>query len=335
MKALVKNEKKDGLCLLDVPEPTLKAHEVLVKIKKTSICGTDLSIYKWTAWAEKTIPVPMTIGHEFVGEIVEVGPGVKHFKVGQRVTGEGHLTCGHCEQCRKGQRHLCPNTIGFGVNTTGCFAEYFTLPEENVFPLPEHIPDDLAAIFDPYGNAMHTIMSFPVTGLDVLITGAGPIGIMGAAIAKLAGAHKIYITDMNDYRLELAKKMGATHTINVSCDALPKDLRFDVGFEMSGSPKGFNDLLAHMKMGGKVALLGILPPGTVIDWDLVIFRLLHIKGIYGREIFHTWQQMVKMIEGGLNINSVITHTYPYKDYKEAFAMALSGKSGKIILDWSV
>lgn len=340
MKALVKKFAKPGIWLDDVPVPSISDDEVLIKTHKSSICGTDLHIYKWDDWAQKVIPVPMVVGHEFMGEIAKIGKNVKGFKVGDRVCGEGHITCGQCPNCRKGKRHLCSNTKGLGVNRHGSFAEFFNIPAENVFPLPDLIPDDIAAIFDPYGNAVHTALSFDLVGEDVLITGAGPIGIMAAAVAKHAGARNIVITDVNEYRLDLARKMGATCAINVSKTSLPEIMKtlgisygFTVGLEMSGNSQAFSTLLESMQPGGKVALLGILPKGTAIDWDLVIFKMLEIKGIYGREIFSTWYKMTHMLESGLDITPVITHKFPIDDFQKGFDVLLSGKSGKVILSW--
>lgn len=340
MKALVKKFAKPGLWMEDVPVPAMADDEVLIKVHKNAICGTDVHIYKWDTWAQKTIPVPMVVGHEFMGEIAKVGSSVKDLKVGQRVCGEGHIVCGQCPNCRKGKKHLCVNTFGVGVNRHGSFAEYFNLPAENVFVLPDSIPDDMAAIFDPYGNAAHTALSFDLVGEDVLITGAGPIGIMAVAIAKHAGARNVVVTDMNDYRLELARKMGATRAVNVSKTTIQDvmkelgiDYGFTVGLEMAGSPQALNSLLESMQHGAHVALLGILPPGTAIDWDLVIFKMLTIKGIYGREIFSTWYKMVHMLQSGLNLQPVITHRFPIDKYEKGFEVMLSGKSGKVILDW--
>lgn len=341
MKAIVKAQAAPGLTWQDVERPKLKEDEVLIKIKKTSICGTDLHIYKWDAWAQKTVPVPLIIGHEFAGEIVELGSKVSQFKVGQRVSGEGHLTCGTCPPCRRGQGHLCMNTRGVGYHKTGCFAEYFALPASNVFPLPDTVSDDLAAIFDPFGNTVHTALSTSLTAKDVLITGAGPIGIMAAAIARKAGAHQVVITDVNDYRLDLARKMGATRTVNVSRESLDKAMQelgihtgFTVGMEMSGNPNGLRTQLEKAQHGAHIALLGILPPGTAIDWDLIIFKMLTIQGIYGREIFNTWFQMVDLLESGLDIAPVITHRFPAAEFQKGFEVLLSGQSGKVILDWT-
>jgi threonine 3-dehydrogenase len=340
MKALVKRYTKEGLWLEEVPVPKIADDEVLIKTHKTSICGTDVHIYKWDAWAQKTIPVPMVVGHEYMGEIAEVGKNVKGLKVGDRVSGEGHITCGICPPCKRGQKHICMNTLGVGVNRHGCFAEYFNIPAENVFPLPASISDNLASIFDPFGNAVHTALTYDLTGEDVLITGAGPIGIMAAAIAVKAGAHNVVITDVNEYRLELARKMGVPTVVDVAKADLKKVMKaigihhgFTVGMEMSGHPDGLRTLLETAQHGGKIALLGILPPGCVIDWDLVIFKMLTIKGIYGREIFATWFKMVNLLESGLNLEPIITHHYPYQEFEKGFNMMLSGKSGKVILDW--
>lgn len=338
MKALVKKHSAPGLWMEDVPVPSINETEVLIKIKQTSICGTDLHIYKWDAWAQKTIPVPMVVGHEYVGEIVKMGSQVKGLEIGQRVSGEGHVTCGQCPPCRMGNRHLCMNTLGVGVNRPGCFAEYLSLPAENVFVLPDSIPDHVASIMDPFGNATHTALSFDLVGEDVLITGAGAIGIMASAIAKKAGARNVVITDVNDYRLELARKMGIVDTVNVAKESLKKKMKdvgiqhgFTVGLEMSGHPRGFNNLLEEVRHGGKIALLGILPPGTTIDWDLVIFKMLTIKGIYGREIFSTWYKMTHLLESGLDISPVITHQFAFEDYEKGFEIMLSGQSGKVTL----
>lgn len=341
MKALVKRYPKEGIWMEEVPVPEIGDNEVLIKVRKTSICGTDVHIYKWDAWAQKTIPVPMVVGHEFMGEIAKVGRSVKGLKVGDRVSGEGHLVCGQCRNCREGKKHVCVNTLGLGVHRHGCFAEYFHLPAENVFPLPAEIPDDLASIFDPFGNATHTALSFDLVGEDVLITGAGPIGIMAAAIAKHAGARNVVITDMNEYRLSLATKVGATRAVNVAKEDLKdvmKELRieggFKVGLEMSGNSQALNTLLEMTLHGGHIGLLGILPPGVAIDWDLVIFKMLNIKGIYGREIFSTWYKMSHMLQSGLKLAPVITHKFSINDFQKGFDAMLSGKSGKVILEWN-
>lgn len=340
MKALVKRQPTVGLWKEDVAIPAIDVNEVLIKTRKTSICGTDLHIYKWDAWAKKTIPVPLVIGHEFMGEIAEVGKNVTAFKVGDRVSGEGHITCGVCPGCRTGRKHLCMNTQGVGVQRHGCFAEYFNLPEENVFLLPPTVSDDLASIFDPFGNATHTALSADLVGEDVLITGAGPIGSMAAAIARKAGARNVVITDVNEYRLELARKLGATSAVNINKDSLTDAMEkagikngFTVGLEMSGHPQGLSTLLEMAQPGATIALLGILPPNCVIDWDLVIFKMLTLKGIYGREIFSTWYKMTHMLESGLELEPIITHRFPVDDFEEAFQIMLSGNSGKIILNW--
>lgn len=340
MKALVKKERAIGLVMQEVQKPVIGPKEVLIKVTTSSICGTDIHIWKWDAWAQKTIPVPMVVGHEFVGTIVEIGSAITQWKVGQRVCGEGHITCGICPGCRQGKRHLCANTKGVGVHRPGSFAEYLSLPEENVFAIPDTIPNDLAAIFDPFGNAVHTALSFDLCAQDVLITGAGPIGIMACAIAKHAGARHVVATDINPYRLDLAKKMGATTVVNVSEESLAQATKnlglsygYTVGLEMSGHPQGFQSLLEQMQPGGKVALLGILPPGTVIDWDLVIFKMLEIKGIYGREIFSTWHKMVQLLEGGLSLSPIITHRYPIEAFEKGFDAMLSGQCGKVLLQW--
>lgn len=340
MKAIVKKEKTRGIWMTDVPMPTVGDNDVLIKTRKTSICGTDVNIYKWDAWAQKNVPVPLIIGHEFMGEIAELGKNVKGLKKGMRVVGEGHITCNQCPPCRRGQKHLCMNVKGFGYHISGCFTEYFTLPAENVFPIPDTISDDLGAIFDPYGNAVHTALSCDLTGEDVLITGAGPIGMMAVAIAKKAGARNVVITDINDYRLDLARKMGATRAVNVSNTSLDDVIKslgihhgFTVGFEMSGSPKGLATLLEKAQHGAHIALLGILPPGTGIDWDLVIFKMLTLKGIYGREIFSTWYKMTHLLEAGLDLTPVITHRFDADDFQKGFDVMLSGLAGKVILNW--
>jgi threonine 3-dehydrogenase len=340
MKALVKKFREKGIWLDNVAEPVCGDNEVKIKIRKTAICGTDIHIYKWDDWASKTIPVPMIVGHEFVGEIVEVGKNVKGFKIGQRVSGEGHITCGYCRNCRAGKRHLCINTKGIGVNIPGAFAEYLVIPQENVFPLSDNISDDEASIFDPLGNAVHTILSFDVVGEDVLITGAGPIGIMGALIAQHIGARHVVITDINDYRLELAKKCGVKNVVDARKEKLSdvmKNLKmtegFDVGYEMSGSPSAFNDMLEVLRMGAKIGILGILPDSTQIPWSKIIFKAFIMKFIYGREMFETWYKMSAMIESGLNIKPVITHRFKIDNYKEAFEIMASGNSGKVILEW--
>ena len=340
MKALAKLERAVGLTMTEVPMPSVGHNDVLIRIQKTAICGTDIHIWKWDEWAQKTIPVPMHVGHEYVGEIVEMGQEVRGFALGDRVSGEGHITCGHCRNCRAGRRHLCRNTVGVGVNRAGSFAEYLVIPAFNAFKIPATISDDLAAIFDPYGNATHTALSFNLVGEDVLITGAGPIGIMAVAIARHVGARHIVITDINDYRLDLALKMGATRAGNVSTSALQDVMAelgmvegFDVGMEMSGVPSAFQSLLEAMNHGGKVALLGIPPSDTVIDWNQVIFKGLEIKGVYGREMFETWYKMVAMLQSGLNLSPILTHQFPVAEFEKGYETMLSGRSGKVILNW--
>lgn len=341
MRALVKAKAERGIWLEDIRKPVPGHNDVLIKVQRTAICGTDIHIYQWDDWARKTIPVPLAVGHEFSGEIVEFGSEVKGFKVGDRVSAEGHITCGVCRNCRAGRRHLCINTAGVGVNRQGAFADYLSVPAFNVFKLPAVISSDMASILDPLGNATHTALSFDLVGEDVLITGAGPIGIMAVAVARFAGARHIVITDVNEYRLELARKMGATIALNVKNGSLDDTMRelgmeegFDVGMEMSGNPSAFRDLLRTMHHGGKVALLGIPPSQTAIDWNQVIFKGLILKGIYGREMFETWYKMSSMLQSGLNIEPVITHRFPVDDFQDAFDLMESGQSGKIILQWS-
>jgi threonine 3-dehydrogenase len=341
MKALVKTKAERGIWLEDVPEPRVGHNDVLIRVTRSAICGTDIHIYQWDDWARQTIPVPLAIGHEFSGEVVECGSEVKGLSPGDRVSAEGHITCGVCRNCRAGRRHLCVNTVGVGVNRPGAFAEYVAVPAFNVFPLPEAISDDMAAILDPLGNATHTALSFDLVGEDVLITGAGPIGIMAVAIARHVGARHVVITDINDYRLDLARKMGATAALNVtrdSIDATMNDLGmtegFDVGMEMSGNPQALRDLLRTMHHGGRVALLGIPPDETAIDWNEVIFKGLVLKGIYGREMFETWYKMASMLQSGLDIEPIITHHFGFEDYQPAFELMASGQSGKVILHWT-
>jgi threonine 3-dehydrogenase len=325
----------------EVPVPDLAPDDVLIRVTKTAICGTDLHIYNWDHWAQKTIPVPMVTGHEFVGVIEQLGSNVTGYKIGDRVSGEGHITCGHCRNCRAGQRHLCRNTIGVGVNRQGCFAEYLAIPYGNAFKIHESIPDDVASIFDPYGNAVHTALSFDLVGEDVLITGAGPIGIMAAAIAKHVGARHVVVTDINDYRLELAKQLGATRIVNVARENLPDVMReigmvegFDVGLEVSGNAKAFRSMLDTINHGGRIALLGIFSEEVAIDWSTVVFKGLTIKGIYGREMFETWYKMSAMLQSGLNIAPVITHHFKAEEFEQGFQILNAGKSGKVILDWT-
>jgi threonine 3-dehydrogenase len=340
MKAIVKNEAKPGVVMMDVPVPKIGEHDLLIKIAKTSICGTDVHLYEWDEWAQKTLPVPSIIGHEFVGHVVEMGARVTKFKVGDRVSGEGHLTCGNCKQCRTGRRVLCPNTKGVGVNRDGCFAEYLAIPEENAFAVPNDIPDEIASIFDPLGNAVHTALMYDLVGQDVLITGAGPIGLMSIPVAKKAGARKVIITDVNEYRLEMARKMGATQAVNVSQESIEDVMLshgiegFDVCLEMSGSPKAFETIPYLLTHGGHLVLLGILPSNALINWHQIIFKMITIKGIYGREIFRTWYQMQHLLQSGLDVTPVITHRFGAKDFQKGFDVMLSGKSGKVILDWT-
>nr|WP_067298723.1 L-threonine 3-dehydrogenase [Marinobacterium profundum] len=341
MKALAKLQAGPGLSLIRTRMPKVGHNDVMIKIRKTAICGTDMHIWNWDDWAQKTIPVPMHVGHEYVGKIVKIGQEVRGFEIGDRVSGEGHITCGACRNCRAGRRHLCRNSVGVGVNREGAFAEYLVIPAFNAFRIPPDVSDDLAAIFDPFGNATHTALSFNLVGEDVLITGAGPIGIMAVAIARHVGARTVVITDVNDYRLGLATQMGATRAVNVQRQSLTdvmQDLHmlegFDVGLEMSGVPAAFTDMLAHMNHGGKIALLGIPPGNTAIDWNQVIFKGLEIKGIYGREMFETWYKMVAMLQSGLNLAPVITHHFKVDEFEAGFAAMQSGLSGKVILDWT-
>lgn len=340
MKALVKRHSQPGLWLEDVPVPEYGINDVLIRVDRTGICGTDLHIYKWDAWAQKTIPVPMVVGHEFVGEIVAVGDNVHDFFPGEIVSGEGHVVCGRCRNCLAGRRHLCKDTQGVGVNRPGAFAEYLVLPMSNVWHHKSDINRDVASIFDPFGNAVHTALSFDLLGEDVLITGAGPIGIMAAAIARHAGARHVVITDVNPFRLDLARKMGATVAVDPRSQSLSDvqkqlDMRegFDVGLEMSGNPQAFRDMLANMCHGGKIAMLGIPSEPIEIDWNIVVFNMLTIKGIYGREMYETWYKMSVMLESGLNIEPVITHRYHYTEFEKGFAAMKSGESGKVILNW--
>jgi len=340
MQALVKREAATGLWLEDVPEPTVAARDVLIRVDRTGICGTDLHIYKWDDWARKTVPVPLVVGHEFVGEIVEIGSDVKGFSVGEIVSGEGHVVCGHCRNCMAGRRHLCNDTAGIGVTRPGAFAEYIALPQTNVWAHKQEINREVASIFDPFGNATHSALSFPVLGEDVLVTGAGPIGIMSAAIARHAGARHVVITDVNEYRLDLARQMGVTRAVNVANEKLTDvqaelgmDEGFDVGLEMSGNPSAFNDMLENMCHGGKIAMLGIPEKEMAIDWNTVVFNMLTIKGIYGREMYETWYKMTVMLEGGLDIAPVITHRFGFEEFEKGFETALSGESGKVILEW--
>lgn len=340
MKALVKKYNKPGIWMEEVPIPEIGINDVLIKIEKTSICGTDIHIYKWNEWAQKTIPTPMVIGHEFVGRVAETGSNVHAFKIGDLVSGEGHIVCGVCRNCLAGRRHLCKDTSGVGVNRPGAFAEYLSIPVSNVWSCDPSIPTDILSSFDPFGNAVHTALAFDVLGEDVLITGAGPIGIMAAAVARHAGARYVVITDMNPYRLELAKKMGVTRAVDVRNESLQHVMAelgmkegFDVGLEMSGSAAAFRDMVDVMCHGGKIAMLGMQKSGTVIDWDKIVFNGLTIKGIYGREMYETWYKMTVMLQSGLDISPVITHRFNYMDFEKGFETMASGNSGKVVLEW--
>ena len=341
MKALVKSKAEPGIWMEDVPIPTYGEHDVLVKIHKTAICGTDIHIYNWDDWARSNITVPIVIGHEFFGEIVALGDAVKDLRIGDRVSGEGHIVCGHCSNCRNERQHLCPNTVGTGWQRQGSFAEYLAFPARNMVVLPDDITGDAAPILDPFGNATHTALSFDLLGKDILITGAGPIGAMAVAIAKHAGARHVVITDINDYRLDLAKKLGATCVVNTAHEKLDDVMAslktsegFDVGLEMSGHPSALNDMIYRMNHGGEIALLGILPKGEGIDWNQVIFKGLMMKGIYGREMYRTWHQMIAMLQSGLDLSPVITHRFHCDDFDKGFKLMASGQSGKVILDWN-
>ena len=344
MKALVKSHAEPGLWIEDVPEPEIGINDVKIRVLAAGICGTDLHIYSWDEWSQKTIPVPLVIGHEFVGEIVEVGSNVTDFHIGDRVSGEGHVVCGRCRNCLAGRRHLCAHTQGVGVNRAGAFAEYIVLPMTNIWRHAPEIPLEVAAIFDPFGNAVHTALAFPVLGEDVLVTGAGPIGIMAAAVARHAGARSVVITDLNPYRRELAvKAAGVTRAIDpreTTLEQVQHDLGmqegFDVGLEMSGNSRAFSDMLANLSHGAKVAMLGIPSPSEMsINWNTVIFNQLTIRGIYGREMYETWYKMTVMLQSGLDIGKVITHRFPWQEYKQGFEVMRSGNSGKVILDWTV
>ncbi len=340
MKALSKLKAETGIWMTDAEKPKMGHNDLLIKIRKTAICGTDMHIYNWDDWAQATIPVPMVVGHEYVGEVVDLGQEVRGFNIGDRVSGEGHITCGHCRNCRAGRVHLCRNTVGVGVNREGSFAEYLVIPAYNAFKIPDNISDELASIFDPFGNAVHTALSFDLVGEDVLITGAGPIGIMAAAVAKHVGARHVVITDINPYRLELAEKMGATRAVNVAEQKLEDVMSelgmtegFDVGLEMSGVPVAFNSMLNNMNHGGKISMLGIPPSDMAVDWNQVIFKGLVIKGIYGREMFETWYKMASLIQSGLDISPIITHQFHIDDFQKGFDTMGSGQSGKVILNW--
>ena len=341
MKALVKRKPESGLWMEEVPEPSVDLNDVLIRVDRTGICGTDVHIYEWDDWARKTVPVPLVVGHEFVGEIIQVGSNVKDFHPGELVSGEGHVVCGRCRNCLAGRRHLCADTSGIGVDRPGAFAEYVSLPMTNVWHHDPAVDRDVAAIFDPFGNAVHTALSFPVLGEDILITGAGPIGVMAASVVRHAGARFVVVTDVNPFRLELARRMGATLTLDVRTESIADAQRqlgmmegFDVGLEMSGDPAAFRDMLENMCHGGKIAMLGIPEREMAIDWNLVVFNMLTIKGIYGREMYETWYKMTVLLQSGLDISSVITHRFPADRFEEGFDVMRSGRSGKVILDWS-
>jgi threonine 3-dehydrogenase len=341
MKALIKKSAEPGLWLEDVPEPEMGPRDVLIRIRKTSICGTDVHIWKWDQWAQKTIPVPMVVGHEFCGVVEAVGAAVTDIQPGELVSGEGHIVCGRCRNCLAGRRHLCPHTEGVGVNRPGAFAEFLSIPSTNVYRVDPSIPEEVVSTFDPLGNAVHTALSWDLVAEDVLITGAGPIGCMAAAVCRFAGARHVVVTDVNPWRLELAKKLGATHTVNVATESLGEAIKtlgmkegFDVCLEMSGHPSGLNDILQYSSNGARVSLLGIFPEKVAIDWDKVIFKGLILKGIYGREMFDTWYKMSSMIRAGLDISPVITHRFHYTDFAQGFETMLGGQSGKVVLDWT-
>ncbi|MGA7712875.1 MAG: L-threonine 3-dehydrogenase [Rhizomicrobium sp.] len=341
MKALVKSKAEEGIWLQDVPEPTYGIDDVLIKVLKTGICGTDIHIYNWDAWAQKTIKIGTVTGHEFVGRVAAVGSNVKSHKIGDLVSAEGHIVCGYCRNCLAGRRHLCANTLGVGVNRNGAFAEYVVVPDMNMWSCDAKVPAELYAIYDPLGNAAHTALSFDLVGEDVLITGAGPIGAMAVMMAQKAGARYVVVTDINEYRLDLAKKMGATAVVNVKVDKLEEVMKslgmqegFDVGLEMSGNPAGLNQMIATMAHGGKIAMLGIQPEPTGIDWNSVVFKGLTIRGIYGRMFGETWYKLTSMIQSGMDISPIITHRFSYRDFQKGFDVMRSGNSGKVILDWS-
>jgi len=341
MKALVKSKAEPGIWMERVPVPEPGPNDVLIRVKKSAICGTDVHIYNWDKWAQATIPVPMVVGHEFSGEIAEIGSAVTKYKIGQRVSGEGHIVCGVCRNCRAGRGHLCRNTLGVGVHRPGSFGEYVCIPEDNVVPIPDDVSDEIAAIFDPFGNAVHTALSFDLVGEDVLVTGAGPIGIMGALVAKRSGARKVVITDINPARLALARKLGIDYVVDASAQNLADVMReigmtegFDVGLEMSGAAPAFRDMIDKMNNGGKIAILGIAPTGFEIDWNKVIFKMLNLKGIYGREMFETWYKMIAFVQGGLDLSPIITHRLPIDDFQAGFDAMRSGSSGKVVLSWN-
>ncbi|MBB6510223.1 MULTISPECIES: L-threonine 3-dehydrogenase [Rhizobium/Agrobacterium group] len=340
MRALVKSKAETGLWMEHIPVPDPGPNDVLIRVKKSAICGTDVHIWNWDSWAQKTIPVPMVVGHEFCGEIAQVGSAVTKVQVGARVSGEGHIVCGKCRNCRAGRGHLCRNTLGVGVHRPGSFAEFVCIPEDNVVPIPDDVPDEIAAIFDPFGNAVHTALSFDLVGEDVLVTGAGPIGIMGAMVAKRSGARKVVITDINPVRLALAEKLGIDHVVDASKENLSDVMKrigmtegFDVGLEMSGAAPAFRDMIDKMNNGGKIAILGIAPTGFEIDWNKVIFKMLNLKGIYGREMFETWYKMIAFVQGGLDLSPLITHRIGIDSFRDGFEAMRSGNSGKVVMDW--
>jgi threonine 3-dehydrogenase len=341
MKALVKARPEKGLWMEQVPVPEPGPNEVLIKVRKSAICGTDVHIWKWDEWSARTVPVPMVVGHEFCGEITDCGPGATRYRTGQRVAGEGHVVCGTCRNCRAGRGHLCRNTLGVGVNRPGSFAEYLVLPESNVVAIPDDVPDEIAAILDPFGNAVHTALSFDLVGEDVLVTGAGPIGIMGALVARKVGARKVVITDISPYRVELARRIGIEHAIDPDDEDLCSVMRrlgmtegFDVGLEMSGSAVAMRDMIEAMNNGGKIALLGIAPAEFAVDWNKIIFKMLNVKGIYGREMYETWYKMIALIQSGLDLSGLITHRIGIDEYKTGFAAMLSGNAGKVVMNWN-
>jgi threonine 3-dehydrogenase len=341
MRALVKAKPTEGIWMVDdAPVPEVGVHDVRIRIRKSAICGTDVHIYNWDAWSQRTVPVPMIVGHEYVGVVDAVGAEIEAFEPGDRVSGEGHITCGFCRNCRAGRRHLCRHAVGVGVNRPGSFAEYLVIPATNVYRIPDEIADDIAAVFDPYGNATHTALSFDAVGEDVLITGAGPIGAMAAAVVRHVGARHVVITDVNDYRLGLAARMGATRTVNVAREDLRQVMRelgmkegFDVGLEMSGNPDAFRQMLDVINHGAKIALLGIMPGEAAIDWSQVVFKGLVLKGIYGREMYETWYKMVAMLQSGLDLSPIVTHRFPIEEFQRGFDVMRSGQSGKVVLDW--
>ena len=341
MKALVKARSEPGLWMERVPVPEPGQQDVLIKVRKSAICGTDVHIWKWDAWSAKTVPVPMVVGHEFVGEVVDMGAAATKYRIGQRVSGEGHIVCGICRNCRAGRGHLCRNTKGVGVNRPGSFAEYVCIPESNVVPIPDDVPDEIAAIFDPFGNAVHTALSFDLVGEDVLVTGAGPIGIMGALVAQKVGARKVVITDISPYRMELARKLGVQYVVNAADESLRDVMKrigmtegFDVGLEMSGAAPAMRDMIAMMNNGGKIALLGIAPTEFSVDWNTIIFKMLHVKGIYGREMYETWYKMIALVQSGLDLSGLITHRIGIDDFETGFSAMIAGDAGKVVMDWA-